>query len=111
MGDSDRKSGCIRDAVEIYARVRVGGAGEDVVQDWGRSVALDVIVRRFGRVRTDAKLLDAAQKNNGDDVRALLAAGADANARAADGSTPLVYAAHFGDVVSVRALLGAKADP
>ncbi|HET7607429.1 MAG TPA: ankyrin repeat domain-containing protein [Gammaproteobacteria bacterium] len=59
----------------------------------------------------DAKLLDAAQKANATEVRALLAAGADANARAADGSTPLVYAAHFGDTQSVRALLGAKADP
>ena len=59
----------------------------------------------------DAKLLDAAQKNDPTDVRALLTAGADANARAADGSTPMVYAAHFGDVRSVQALLGAKGDP
>jgi len=59
----------------------------------------------------DAKLLEAAQKSNPIGVRALLAAGADANARAADGSTPLVYAAHFGDVGSVQALLGAKGDP
>jgi ankyrin repeat protein len=59
----------------------------------------------------DAKLLQAAQNNHGADVRALLAEGADPNARAADGSTPMVYAAHFGDVDSVEALLGAKADP
>jgi len=59
----------------------------------------------------DAKLLDAAQQNNPTAVRALLAAGADANARAADGSTPMIYAAHFGDLGSVQALLGAKADP
>ena len=59
----------------------------------------------------DAKLLDAAQKNDPTDVRALLTAGADANARAADGSTPMIYAAHFGDVRGVQALLGAKGDP
>jgi ankyrin repeat protein len=60
----------------------------------------------------DAKLLQAAQKpDSAADVRALLANGADANARAADGSTPLIYAAHFGDGGSVQALLGAKGDP
>jgi ankyrin repeat protein len=59
----------------------------------------------------DAKLLEAAQGTHPKDVRALLAAGADANARAADGSTPLLYAAHFGDIASVQALLGAKGDP
>jgi len=56
-------------------------------------------------------LLEAAQKSNPTAVRALLAAGADANATAADGSTPMIYAAHFGDVGTVQALLGAKSDP
>jgi ankyrin repeat protein len=59
----------------------------------------------------DAKLLAAAQKTHPADVRSLLAQGADPNARAADGSTPMLYAAHFGDADSVRALLDAKADP
>ena len=59
----------------------------------------------------DAKLLAAAEKNNPADVRALLAMGADPNARAADGSTPMIYAAHFGDIDGVQALLGAKGDP
>jgi ankyrin repeat protein len=59
----------------------------------------------------DAKLLEAAQKANPAGVRALLAAGANPNARAADGSTPLIYAAHFADTGSVQALLGAKGDP
>jgi uncharacterized protein len=59
----------------------------------------------------DSKLLDAAQKSSATDVQSLLAAGADANARAPDGSTPLIYAAHFGDARSAQALLGAKADP
>src|SRR6478736_6647338 len=59
----------------------------------------------------DAKLLDAAQNAHSTDVRALVAAGADANARATDGSTAMLFAAHFGDLGSVQALLGAKGDP
>ena len=58
----------------------------------------------------DTQLLAAAQKSDPKDVSALLAAGADANARAADGSTAMTYAAHFGDSGSVQALLAAKAD-
>ncbi|HUO68784.1 MAG TPA: ankyrin repeat domain-containing protein [Gammaproteobacteria bacterium] len=78
------------------------------------AVCAALLVLSFGASAAselDSKLLDAAQKNSPTDVRALLAAGADANARAADGSTPMIYAAHFGDVRSVQALLGAKADP
>lgn len=59
----------------------------------------------------DAKLLGAAQKGSATEVRALLDQGADANARAADGSTPLLFAAHVGDAAGVQALLAAKADP
>jgi ankyrin repeat protein len=59
----------------------------------------------------DANLLEAAQKADAAAVRALLAEGADANARASDGSTPMLYAAHFGDSDSVHALLRAKGDP
>ena len=73
--------------------------------------ALAVSFGASGDLELDAKLLDAAQKANPTEVRALLAAGADANARAADGSTPMLHAAHFGDTSSVQALLGAKGDP
>ena len=59
----------------------------------------------------DAKLLAAAQKANPTDIRGLLAQGADPNARAADGSTAMLYAAHFGASDSVQALLAAKGDP
>jgi ankyrin repeat protein len=59
----------------------------------------------------DTQLLQAAQQANPAEVKALLAAGADANARAADGSTPMLYAAHFADTVSVQALLDANGDP
>jgi len=70
-----------------------------------------VSLRAFGASELDTKLLEAAQKSRATDVRALLAAGADVNARASDGSTPMLYAAHFGDADSVRTLLGAKGDP
>jgi ankyrin repeat protein len=73
-----------------------------------------VLVISFGAAGAsdlDAKLLEVAQKVRPAEIRELLAAGADANARAGDGSTPMLYAAHFGDVSSVQALLGAKGDP
>ena len=78
------------------------------------SVFASLFVLSFGAsgaTDLDAKLLDAAQKTHPEAVRALLAAGADPNARAADGSTAMLYAAHFGDSDSVQALLGAKGDP
>jgi ankyrin repeat protein len=68
-------------------------------------------LRAFGASDLDAKLLEAEQNASPADVRALLAAGADANARAADGSTAMIFAAHFGDADGVRALLAAKGDP
>ena len=72
-------------------------------------LALSVVA--FAATDFDARLLQAAQKSDSAEVRALLAEGADPNARAADGATPLLHAAHFGDLDSVRALLDAKADP
>jgi uncharacterized protein len=73
-----------------------------------------LVALSFGASAADefeAKLLDAAQRSDSAEVRALLADGADANARAADGSTPLLFAAHVGDVDGVKALLAAAADP
>ncbi len=64
-----------------------------------------------GASELDAKLLAAARRGQDAEVRQLIAAGADANAREADGSTPLLHAAHVGSVSSVQALLAAKADP
>jgi ankyrin repeat protein len=80
---------------------KIGGLTSLLVLSYGASGAPDL----------DAKLLEAAQKNNPTYVRALLAAGADANAKAADGTTPMIYAAHLADIASVQALLGAKGDP
>ena len=80
---------------------KTGALASLLIWSFGASAAGDL----------DAKLLEAAQKANPTDVRARLAAGANANARAADGSTPMTYAVHFGDSGSVQALLAAKGDP
>jgi serine/threonine-protein phosphatase 6 regulatory ankyrin repeat subunit B len=64
-----------------------------------------------GAPEHDAQLLAAAQQNSPAALRESLAAGASANARGADGSTALLYAAHFGATETVSALLAAKADP
>jgi ankyrin repeat protein len=91
--------------------VRAGGA----VRTFSRIAAFaSLLIWSFGASSApelDAKLLAVAQKSKPADVRALLAAGANANARAADGSTPMIYAAHFGDPASVQALLAAQGDP
>jgi len=59
----------------------------------------------------DARLLAAAQQANTAQVREVLTAGADANARASDGTTAMIFAAHFGDSGTVQALLDANGDP
>ena len=90
--------------------------------DWGEDVttlskigafaaSLVIAFGASGATELDTKLLEAARRAEAAQVRELLAAGADANARAADGSTPMLYAAHFGSMSSVQALLGAKGDP
>jgi len=65
----------------------------------------------FATGASAATLLEAVQARDAAAVRAALAAGADANARDVDGTTPLVYAAHAGDAAIARALLAAGADP
>jgi ankyrin repeat protein len=75
------------------------------------AASLVIALGASGATALDTKLLEAAQRAEAAEVRQLLAAGADANARAADGSTPLLYAAHLGSMSSVQALLGANGDP
>jgi ankyrin repeat protein len=75
------------------------------------AASLLVALGAAGATELDTKLLEAARGAEAAEVRELLAAGADANARAADGSTPMLYAAHSGNMSSVQALLGAKGDP
>ncbi|MCA8923863.1 MAG: ankyrin repeat domain-containing protein, partial [Planctomycetes bacterium] len=56
-------------------------------------------------------LMFAAEAGHADVVARLIAAGADPNARDADGHTPLIYAAGEGQLAVTRALLAAGADP
>jgi ankyrin repeat protein len=58
----------------------------------------------------DAVLSKAVSDGDLQGVRALLKSGADVNARAGDGSTPLLWAAHASNVEIARALVAAKAD-
>jgi len=55
-------------------------------------------------------LLDAAQDGQTKEVLEHLAAGADPNARDASGTTPLMYAAYYGDFLLVSELIDAGAD-
>ncbi|MEV7596983.1 ankyrin repeat domain-containing protein [Kitasatospora sp. NPDC089797] len=58
----------------------------------------------------DRALLDAASHGDPDAVRAALAAGADVEARDAEGRTPLLRAAFADRVAAARLLVGAGAD-
>jgi uncharacterized protein len=54
-------------------------------------------------------LVDAAQQQDSTQALALIGHGADVNATAPDGTTPLMWAAHSGDFALVQALLKAHA--
>ena len=58
----------------------------------------------------DLRLVDAAARQDGAAVRQLLAAGADADTRRADGATALLWAAHWDDLETVELLLESGAD-
>ena len=58
-----------------------------------------------------AQLFAALKAQDPETALYALSQGADAKAREADGTTPLHYAAHMGDVRLIAALLKAKADP
>ncbi len=59
----------------------------------------------------DLRLVDAAARQDWQQLRALLDEGADANAPRADGVTALLWAAHWDEVEIVEVLLRAGADP
>ena len=59
----------------------------------------------------DLRLVDAAARQDGPAMRALLRAGVDVDQRRADGATALLWAAHWDDHEAVRLLLAAGADP
>ena len=58
----------------------------------------------------DSRLVDAARNQDSKAVRTLLAQKVDVNARSSDGSTPLLWLAHWNDLETANLLLGAGAD-
>ena len=58
----------------------------------------------------DLRLADAARNKDWPAVRSLLKQGADVNARMHDGSTALLWAAHWNDLETADLLIGAGAD-
>src|ERR1700689_3305273 len=64
----------------------------------------------FGASAINAPLADAAMRQDQQAVRALLDQHADVNAVLADGSTALLWAAHWDDAALVNRLLSAGAD-
>jgi uncharacterized protein len=59
---------------------------------------------------SDARLVDAAKAQDAKTIRTLLKQKADVNARSSDGSTALLWLAHWNDVETAALLLGAGAD-
>src|SRR5580658_3250512 len=78
---------------------------------WGRSVTCLLIsgASVFGASVATAPLADAAMRQDQPAVRALLDQHADVNATLADGSTALLWAAHWDDAALVARLLTAGA--
>jgi ankyrin repeat protein len=76
-------------------------------------MALLAPIVALASVREDAnrQLFEALRAQDPETALYALESGADAKAREPDGTTPLHYAAHYGDVRLVTALLKAKADP
>jgi ankyrin repeat protein len=59
---------------------------------------------------SDSRLVEAARNQDQKAIRALLTQKIDVNARASDGSTPLLWLAHWNDLEIATLLLGAGAD-
>src|SRR6516225_2229170 len=59
---------------------------------------------------TNSRLVESARRQDQNGVRALLSQNADVNARSSDGSTALLWSAHWNDFETAGLLLGAGAD-
>jgi ankyrin repeat protein len=70
-----------------------------------------VLLVSAGSASAASAIADAAQGGDLDDVRSLIAAGADVNNPANDGSTALLWATYHSDPELIAALIAAGADP
>lgn len=75
------------------------------------SLAGMLTLAAFAGTNGSTALVDAAQNQDAESVRALLKQHVDVNAAAADGTTALHWAAHWGDLETVDALLREGANP
>ncbi len=75
-----------------------------------RSTLLLTLLTVGGAAAADAGLADAARNQDLKTVQSLLSQGADVNARSDDGSTALLWAAHWNDLNTAGLLLHAGAD-
>jgi uncharacterized protein len=78
----------------------------------GHLVMVKLLVSSGGAIGKDSGplLIEAIRQNRTAVLRVLLDAGADANARGSRGSTPLMWAARFGDGNMLKLLLQHRAD-
>jgi uncharacterized protein len=79
---------------------------------WAVGLALTLLAAAGLRAADtpDSRLAEAAKNQDSKTVRALLALKVDVNARASDGSTALLWLAHWNDADTANLLLGAGAD-
>ena len=81
-----------------------------------RQIGLTLTLSTFALAATvaptpDTRLPDAARAQDAKTVRALIGQKADVNARSSDGSTALLWLAHWNDTDAAKLLLDAGADP
>jgi ankyrin repeat protein len=91
------------------------GRGDGMLGRLLRVLALTLIVVLSCAVAAtvdagDSRLVDAARKQDQKAVRALITQKVDVNARSSDGSTALLWLAHWNDVDNAASLLNAGAD-
>jgi ankyrin repeat protein len=70
-----------------------------------------ILIAAATAMAADARLVDAVRKQDSQLVRTLLNQHVDVNSRSADGSTALLWAAHWNDVDTARLLIRSGADP
>jgi ankyrin repeat protein len=80
---------------------------------WLTAVALTLVMTSglsYGAETSDSRLVEAAKNQDRQAVRALLTQKVDIDSRASDGSTALLWLAHWNDLDTANLLLGAGAD-
>jgi ankyrin repeat protein len=81
------------------------------MRNWLWLAVMPVLAMAAAREDANRQLFAALQAQDPETALYALSQGADANAREPDGTSPLHYAAHYADIVAIKALLKAKADP